>query len=422
VKLSTKQFLALLIVLLTTVSVNQWSTLPIGNTAVNWVLYAIITIVFIIGGKNNYDKTNSERFIYVQLYLLWVVVCIVRGAFVADNYWDYKSLISSGFALLLVASVYIFTNPTIVQYVMQSWLKYALPLFVIFVFFIETQSYGYYLIPISFLALFFPLLKNKWRYLIIIISLFVILVDLDARSNVIKFAFPLLFSLLFYFPKFIHSKWFKLIHISLFVLPFLFLLLAITNTFNVFKMDDYIKGEYTETKLIEGEVQAVNLKADTRTFLYIEVLNSALKNEYILFGRTPARGNDSNYFGSFAAEELGTGRYERYGNEVSILNIFTWLGLVGVVLYFLVFFKAARLAITQSNNTYSKIIGLYVSFRWAYAWVEDFNHFDIMNVMLFITIALCYSSQFRQMTNKEFGFWLNGIFSKKKYFNKVPAF
>jgi hypothetical protein len=187
----------------------------------------------------------------------------------------------------------------------------------------------------------------------------------------------------------------------------------VNGTFNIFNLEENVSGTYTSEKIIDGKKTEENLMIDTRTFLYEEVIFSALKNDYVFFGRTPARGNDSFYFGKFTAEELGTKRYERYSNEVSILNIFTWTGLVGVVLYFFIFFKAAYLAIVKSKSSFLKILGFYVSFRWATAWVEDFNRFDIMNLMLWIVIAMCYSKKFRKMTDFEFKIWINKIFKNK---------
>ena len=199
-----------------------------------------------------------------------------------------------------------------------------------------------------------------------------------------------------------------------FAVPFVFLFLSITNIFNIFHIDDYIKGDYTEKKIVSGQEQVLNLKADTRTGLYQEVIISAIKNKYVLIGRTPSRGNDSEAFGIYLAEELNTNRYERYSNEVAILNIFTWTGIIGVVLYFFVFFRAVYFAIYKSNNFFIKVIGLYVTFRWIYAWVEDFNRFDIMNIVLWIFIAICYSEQFRSMSDHDFKEWLGTIFNKSQ--------
>ena len=127
-----------------------------------------------------------------------------------------------------------------------------------------------------------------------------------------------------------------------------------------------------------------------------------------LFGRSPARGTISKAFGKDDMNKRG----ERNGNEVAILNIFIWTGLIGVILYFLIFYHASYLAITQSNNRYSKILGISLAFRWVYAWVEDVNNFSLNNFFIWILIAVCLSKQFRSMDNKEIKIWVRGIFDR----------
>ena len=89
-------------------------------------------------------------------------------------------------------------------------------------------------------------------------------------------------------------------------------------------MGEYIKGEYTVEK-DDGSGETVNLLADSRTFLYKDVLLSAQKNDYWLMGRTPARGNDTE---AWAAQAKVSGRNERFANETGILNILTWTGAI----------------------------------------------------------------------------------------------
>jgi len=175
-------------------------------------------------------------------------------------------------------------------------------------------------------------------------------------------------------------------------------------------MDKYISGEYTQIKVVNGERKEVSLLTDSRTFLYKEVVISAVTNNYVILGRTPARGNDSQSFGVEINEDLKTGRNERYSNEVSVMNIFTWTGLIGLTLYGLVFYQAAKLAILKSNNHFLKIVGIYISFRWCSAWVEDFNRFDIMNITLWLALAMCYSTKFRSMSNVDFNVYIKTIF------------
>lgn len=83
--------------------------------------------------------------------------------------------------------------------------------------------------------------------------------------------------------------------------------------------------------------------------------------------------------------------------------------MVGVFLYFFIFFYSSYLAIYKSNNYFIKVIGLFVAFRWAYSFVEDFASIGIQTIMLHIFIAICLSSTFRNMTDIEFKTWVRDL-------------
>jgi hypothetical protein len=406
--ISLRKTLALLIVVLTVTSQNAWSDIPLGNTFTDWALYFFITLIFFLLIRSK--RMQNEGGVALMLYLSWVVICIIRGCFVADGYWDWKNLITGSFALLIPISVYGFSNPVIVGTVLRYWTFLALPLFVVFIPFIDTGAYGFYLAPAMLLIAMAPMLKLRWKMILVCIALFVILANFGARTNVLKFAFALLLAI-GYELGFLKKRIFVKIGSFLFlIIPFILLILGITGVFNPFKLDE-ITGEKvvidSKSKLGDSDE---NLTADTRTFLYVEVLSSAVNNNYILSGRTPARGNDSEHFGGHMAEELKTGRWERYSNEVGILNIFTWTGLIGVILYFGIFLRATYLAVSKSKNDIIPLLGLYVSFRWFISFVEDFNMFNIMNITLWMLISMCFSSEFRNMSNYSIKECLNGIF------------
>ena len=404
-------FLTLLISFL---SSNQWSTLPVGNETFWWIIqFAFIYLLFKLKKKIT-SPTIETHLLFVKLYVFWNIICIVRGAFVAENYWEWKMLIVTSYFLLLPLIVYLANSHRSIQIIIKTWFKYGLIIFILFSPFLWGDAVGKFLIPLSFLLLFYPVLSTKWKMIVIAFSIFVITFDITARSNVIKFAVPLLIGLLYNFRKILSNKILNTTRLLFLFMPMGLLFLAISGVFNVFKLDEYVGLQTTKTKSITGEVSEENLTADTRTFLYIEVIESALKNNYIFFGRTPARGNDSEYFGDFAFETLKTGKHERGTNEVSILNIFTWLGIVGVLLYFLIFIKATYLAINESNNIFIKLIGLNISFRWTYGFVEDFSRFDLSNIFLWLMIGMCFSESFRQMTNAEMKHWVRGIFEKQR--------
>lgn len=76
------------------------------------------------------------------------------------------------------------------------------------------------------------------------------------------------------------------------------------------------------------------------------MLNSAVENHYTIQGRSLARGYDSVIFGD-DVDKVSGGllKGERPSSETCILNVFTHMGVIGVFLYMLIFFKSTFLAI-----------------------------------------------------------------------------
>lgn len=408
-----KKYFPLLIGLLTFFSVNQWSGLQIGNTALSWLLD--ITILFIVWQikKNYYDRifprSTWKKDKILTLYFIWIIICVIRGGFVAENYWEWKQLINGTLTLMLPAFIYCFSIPTITHRTLQFWFKWILPFFIIYAaFFIVGDTYHFFLAPVLLIGVFLPILSKKWQVIIGFLLILMITVDIGARSQIIKALMCLMMSIAYLLNRLITDKLLRTTYILIIALPCIFLYLGISGIFNPFNMEDYL-GERTRIVKREGKKQEEKITADTRTFIYIEVLKSATEHSYILQGRTPARGNDSEAFGSFNAEELKTGKYERHSNELCHLNVFTWTGLIGTVLYSLIYLISSWRAIYHSNNLYLKLLGVFVAFRWTYGWVEDFNRFDIMNITLWMMIAMCYSPLFRKLNNRELHLWIKSI-------------
>ncbi len=383
-----------------------------NNTTLWWGISAIILILFLLSKYFFFDKINENKMRIIWIYLIWNAICIVRGMFVAEIYWDWKALIGNTMTLMLPIVAYSATNKVIVQSLLVFYVKYALPLFLLFAVIIRTDAYGFYLIPVSFLLLFLPALTKRQRIILLVCTAVVFLADLGARSNVLKFGVPILILGVYYTRELISVKLLEAVRLALFIIPVTLFVLGVTGTFNIFKTDDYVKGDYTATGTdMQGNKVEENIMADTRTFIYEEVLNSAIDNNYWLFGRTPARGNDTDWFG--ARNFAITGRYERLENEIGLANVFTWTGVVGTILYSILFFQASFLAVSRSKNIYAKMLGIYVAFRWLFSWVEDVNNFSLNYFMLMIMIGLCFSHSFRHMTNNEVAFWVRGIFDAR---------
>jgi hypothetical protein len=150
-------YLAFITLLISYKSSNQWSRLPIGNELFWWIIqFVFITILFTL--RYNLKKTfDSKNYKFIYAYLFWNVICIIRGTITADNYWEWKTLISTGYMLLLPLLVYICISTSIVQYIIKTWYKYVFFLFLPVLPFLWGDSVGKFLIPFSFLLIFFHL-------------------------------------------------------------------------------------------------------------------------------------------------------------------------------------------------------------------------------------------------------------------------
>lgn len=381
----------------------------LNNTTFWWGISILILTVFFLARYSFFDKRNNDNMLIVWIYLIWNFVCIIRGAFAAEMYWDWKGLTGNAMALLLPIVIFSATNKMVVQSLLAFFIKYTMPLFFVFALLIRTDAFGFYLIPVSFLVLFFPALTNRQRMVLLVATGIVFIADLNARSNVLKFGIPFIILIIYYLRDKISVKVMEWARISFFVIPIFLFILGVSGVFNIFKIQDYVKGDFSAPGVdATGERVDLNVIEDTRTFLYEEVLESAVNNNYWLLGRTPARGNDSYTFGTLAVDL--TGRYERLSNEIGLANVFTWTGVIGVILYMLIFLRSSYLAVNKSRNIYAKMLGIFVAFRWLYSWIEDVNDFSLNYFMLMVMLGLCFSESFRNMTDKDVMIWARSIF------------
>lgn len=390
---------------------SHGQTLELGNTAFWWVIQFFVLFLFWEIKKNYISEKHKKQLYVLNIYLLYISISFIRGVFIAEGYWDWKNLTSNIMCLLIPMVAFAMDSKFLLQYVYKKYIFYTAPLFLIVQFFIARDEFGLYLAPFSFLLLFIPILPNKWKLICLGIAMYVILADFGARSSIIKFVLPIITSLIYYFRKILSVKIFEFVRLILIALPLIFFSLGVLGSYNIFNPNgDKHKALVDKKKDFNGNIVEEDLMADTRTFLYVDVLTSAQKSNSWVFGRSPARGNISNGFGEGDLNK----RNERNSNEVSILNYFTWLGIVGVLLIFILFYQASYLAINRSNNIFSKMMGLFITFRWAYAWVEDINNFSIQYLFLWLFIGFCYSESFRQMTDSQMKHWVQGIFERKK--------
>ena len=380
-------------------SVLQWCELLIGNTFLWWLLDGLILIKFFVLTR------GQERITPIFVFLLCVGVSFVYGVtWQAYTYWDWKLLVSNLMVFSLPLTVYVFLTPSILGSVLHFWLRRAWIILLILAPFLASDAFGRFLMPYSFLALFFTVLNTRNRIIIAIAYGITITLGNESRSDMLKFSVCLLLGFVYYIPiiRSIFKRWMKEIVYVLWVLPIVMLGLGVTGVFNVFNIEEELGLEGTYMIKSSNSGEDVSALTDTRTFLYSEEITSAIKNNYVIQGRSMARGYDSLFFGDNDESKRG----ERGKCETSILNIFNYFGLIGVIIYFGIFVTASYKAIAHSKNVYVPIIGVYVAFRWLFGWIEDFSNFDLNYLFLWIMISICYSDEYRNMTNQEFIGWI----------------
>lgn len=410
-KIAIKYILPFLILINSIFSINQWSSIPVSNTFLNWVINFFI-IGIILSFRNKYfNPNNTQDYLIVKLYFVWILTCITRGLFVPENYWEWKQLIEGSIILSLPLLVYVFSTPSILKIILKYWLKIALSLFLLIIFIIPSGVYHYYLGPVLLLACFLPILNRKWQALFVVLLLIMIFSDFGARSQVIKSIFAILISIAYITGRYISTQVLKIAHWMFYIIPIVLLFLGLSGSYNPFEALGKNEGKYIERKIVNGKKTEEDLSIDTRSFIYQEVIASAIKHNYALWGRTPARGNDSVAFGSFNAEDLKTGKYERHSNEICFPNVFTWTGIIGMILYCLIYLKSSYLAVYRSNNLFIKLLGVYIAFHFLFGWIEDFNRFDIANISLWMMISMGFSEKFRKMNNAQFKYWVKSLFN-----------
>lgn len=377
-----------------------------------WLAWSAELIIFIFAlvyfsKRIEIDKTG---FRLISLFILWLLIEIIIASTHANGYWIWKFVIRSLFTVCFYVIIWLAAYPPFLNGILRLFWKYYLPLVGIsFIFFSRPNTLNY--LPYTFLLLFLPLIPQKKAIRLLGIVLIFFLFE-EQRNDKIKIIVLLLIALaIYYFSVKILKQLAGIGSVVLMFLPFLLLYLGVIGVFNIFKMDEYIKGDITvKVTNASGEVVDDNLKADTRTFIYQNVFYTMNKYDAWLMGRSPAFG-DEGIEGYFPEFDPVSGLRGRYGNEVQVLNLLLWYGLVAVFLYFLMYFRACYLAIFRSKSKFMVGIGLYVSFLWAWAFVWEVANFEIYFMMNIALLGVSYSKSFRRMTDRDFKLWVGNIFS-----------
>lgn len=400
--------LPFLLIIITWQSVAPWMKFHFSYTwFIDWMANMGLVFIFFMSYWKERKKTIMV-FPKSLFFLVLVLTCsLFYGIFyMADDYFDTVAGIKHYAQWMLCMGVLYFQNPYKLSHITALWVKYAVPIAIILVPLMTGEAVGKYFAPFTFIICFFPYLKGRARIISIIIIMVVLVCGaLGARSVLLRFTMAILIAFGIYFQSFFSKFFLSSLSVVLLLTPFIFITLAITTDFNIFQIQEYFGLKDVEVASGTDEKGSTSgVFQDTRTLLYTEVILSAVENDYVVFGRSLSRGNDS-YSKLFLEEDVTNSHYERRANEVRILNVFTYMGIVGVIVFFLLHVTAVYTAFRKGRSIIIYFMGAFVAARWVFAWMEDFERFDLNNLFLWIPIAMCFSPMFLNMTDSDFKNW-----------------
>ena len=341
--------------------------------------------------------------LYINLFFCYSLIILFRGFIDVKTHQDWSNLISSGVSVFLFLPLAIFFGRSIslTMTAIKTYVIIGIPL-VFILFFIPNDSgpfgFSHMISPIYLLILLIPFIKLEFVIYIIIVSVISFFSDILSRSNLINIivAFLICFTYIFKNSNSMFG-YLKIFRAFLLYSPFIFILLGAIGVFNVFKIGDNFKDILLE----DGSGNSQPAFIDSRTGIYKDVFTQLSKDKAFFFG-LGASGKTKTYL-----TDVNYGNFDkvysegRRGTESGMLNYIQYGGILGGFIYFMLFFRASYLAVYKSNNWLMVMIGIWVSFKGFYSFIEDTTVFSVSIIFIFIPIGMCFNKDLRSMNEDE---------------------
>lgn len=416
-KFSLTSILSVLVVLMAVSSANQFLKPPLLEQ-----FFVFLVQICFIGIVFRYKKSlcpATSDYKWLNLFLIWCFIEIFFALFIVDNYVECRQLFVGTISLMVPILAWVFYEPVRFRKIFRFFFLWAwIPYLLFFVY--DLGLTQFYYSPLLLLFLFFPFFSKNQRVVIFLLALiYIVSIWGDARSQSYKGLVASLFGFLMIFRHRLPDKVFRMIRICCFWGALAVFAVVLNDAFQVI-----VKGVNT-TMIKDNNLDRDSGSKDTRSLLYIDIFQSSAESGLatILFGKTPARGFKINYSGVLFVSQYKIGfvfnKGERHRNEMVLSNIFVWTGLLGLILFSLIYIRGSFLAVNCSRNKILPVVGCFVAFRWTYGWIEDVNIFLIMDVDLWALIGMCYSNKFREMSDEEMIVWVKSLLKPVNYMKRV---
>lgn len=368
-------------------------------------VYLIGLTYFQLKEKKKYIFSNGLKFEYAFIILIYIYIAYSLVIyFVNSLQFDFlRNILTIYGCMAFVGGIIYLADKDVFNRVHRAFFKYIILILILYSLFYDFS--GSLVTFASFYILFWRFIPANRRWLIIG-ALLVLFFFPGQRMPLLRVGLIGIIYILYHF-KYLTGILLHIMFGTLMMLPAFFFVLALTGKYSVFE-------EMSEDKSLSYGNEA--LMEDTRTLLFQEALLSSINNDYMWLGRSFSRGYDSE-FQTGRAEKNETGAtYDitERNSEVFIVNIYTWMGVTGVALFFILFIRAGYFAIYKSKNKYMKLIGLCVAVQWIFCWIENCNVTVTEEIFILWTmVAMCLSPYWRGLSDREFEKAIRSAFNYK---------
>ena len=365
------------------------------------ILSALIMIFLYFATYWRHDLNGTSSPLIYDLLIFWIFICFIRsilemraiGEMIPFLFYNYLGISMFPVLFFLVGVNSLYYNS--INKILSGYIIAGTLISLLFLNYFELQVF--ILMPIFYLILTIPLRNPRGKVLIVLISILVIIFSFTNRAGILRILISSSILLAFYLMQSVRISR-NLINVLVFVV----LLIPVISLYLG------IKGESVFQLILGDDTQPysqMNPYADTRTFLYFEVFQDLKINNAFVFGK----GLNATY-ASEAFQTLG-----RPVVEVGFLQILLKTGIVGILLYLWVILKAIYLSLGKSTSFHMKSLGLLLLGYVIMLFVENVIAYNLLNVIVWIVVGMCYSPKLRAMSDTEFKFLFGGM-PKKKVF------
>jgi hypothetical protein len=360
-----------------------------------------LTILLWVHLKKSYVN-NFDGNIYILFFVGYNLIILLRGIFDANSGEDWRVMLSSTIPLFLFVhfSIYLVATKASFVAILMAFLSYGLVLcFIIFIIPVDYNfKFPQAIAPICIMAFMIPYLSKKYTILIVCLAVISFFSDLTNRSNFLNIiAAAIIVSTFFWRNKIGVLNVMKRARHVFLILPILFLFLGLAGWFNVF----LIGKSFSDLKIGIDNGASQEVFVDSRTSIYVDVFNQLVKDDAVVFGLGASGKTATSLVDVTSADFSEIYKEGRRGTESGMLNYIQWGGLVGGLLYFLLFVKASYYGIYRSKNWFCIMLGLWVAYKGLYSFIEDRIDFSISSIFILLSIGICMNKKIRQMTDIE---------------------